>query len=383
MNEMTTEDQKGVPGVLNVATMWAGRFGINLLFLLTPTLSVFQPSLKRRLRHLRRQLTKRASTPFGRCTLKQDGGVTMKLRPRMMAACAIIALLGPVAAAAQEGSSGIIEEVHGTVFLKRSNARQERLDPKQDAARRLYPGDRVRCTRGSLLRINLGGEPRTIQTTAWFTIPQPDSSVPTQFRQMLDDYAYRGSRDRALPIQVYSPTNYGAVLIEDFVIRWAPYTLGCTFSLSVQDVATARVWRKDNVDSGAGSINDASARRALAGYRAKVGTGPLKLVVNDSCGSTTTVSFSVLSAEEERLLKTDLAFWETQTGAFVRRIGRASIYNRFRLFPQAAEEYEAALSEAPDSWYLLTRTITAHRTSGNFARADELKKRLPSGLKIE
>jgi hypothetical protein len=301
----------------------------------------------------------------------------------MMAACAIIAFLGPVAAAAQEGGSGIIEEIRGTVFLRRSNVRQERLDPKQDAARRLYPGDRVRCTHGSLLRINLGGEPRTIRPTAWFTIPRPDSSGPTPFRKMLDDYGYRGGRDRALPIQVFSPTDHGVVLIEDFVIRWASHPAGCTFSLSMQDVATVTIWRKDNVDGGVGSLNDASARRALTEYRARVGTGPLKLAVNDSCGSTTTVSFSVLSAEEERLLKTDLAFWETQTGAFVRRIGRASLYDRFRMFPQAAEEYEAALSEAPDSRHLLIRTITAHRTTGNFARAEELRKRLSPGLKIE
>jgi hypothetical protein len=199
---------------------------------------------------------------------------------------------------------------------------------------------------------------------------------------MLDDYGHRGGRDRALSIQVFSPTDHSVVLIEDFVVRWASNTAGCTFSLLMQDVAASTVWRKDEVDSGVGSLNDASARRALAAYRARMGTGPLKLIVNDSCGSTTSVSFSLLSVEDEHILNEDLAFWDKQTGALVRRIGRASVYDRFRMFPQAAEEYEAALSEAPDSRHLLMRTITAHRATGNFSRAWELKKRLPSGMSI-
>jgi hypothetical protein len=77
---------------------------------------------------------------------------------------------------------------------------------------------------------------------------------------------------------------------------------------------------------------------------------------------------------DERSLKQVLAFWQKDSGMMSYHLGRASVFSRYRLFTQVAEEYEAALRTAPGSRHLLKRTILAHCETGNFTRAMELKK---------
>jgi hypothetical protein len=298
--------------------------------------------------------------------------------------CAVVISALPLRVDAQEGPAGVVEEISGTAFWRRNaKAKVERLSPESDLARRLYPGEQVRCAHGSVLHLRLGGEPKTIRTTGWFTIPRLSSARLDPFIRMLDDYARPSGIDRADGIRVFSPADHSAVLIEQFVIRWRPSAAGCAFSFLIQDVEANRVWRREDVDGASGSLYDASAAQALAEYRAKKGQGPLTLVVNDSCGSTTPPqSFSLLSAEDERALKEDLAFWDKQGGTFVPHLGRASVYDRYRMFPQAADAYEAALREVPGSRGLLLRAIKAQRATGNSERAAELKKRLPAGMNV-
>jgi hypothetical protein len=199
---------------------------------------------------------------------------------------------------------------------------------------------------------------------------------------MLDDYGRRGGRDRGGEMQVYLPADHSVALVKPFIIRWTPSAVGCSFTFLIQDVGDTKVWGKDDVEGAAGFLNDPSAERELIDYRARGGRGPLTMIVNDSCGSMIRLSFSLLTAENEQSLKEDLAFWDKQTGTFVPHLGRASVYDQYRMYSQAAEEYEAALKEAPSSVDLLLRTISAHRVTGNFTRAGELKKRLPKGTSI-
>lgn len=293
-------------------------------------------------------------------------------------ACVFVALARPYNAAAQEGATALVEEIRGTAFWRRNDgAKRERLDPKSDKARRLYPGEQVLCLRGSLLRLRIGGEPRTAPVARWYTIPPLSSSRSDPIRIMLDHYGGPSGIDRASPIQVFSPPQYGAARLRPFVIRWMPTAAGCTFSLLIQDVVGNRIWRKHDVDGAAGSLSDPSAEQDLEEYRAKNGQAELTLTVSDSCDGSTQVSFSLLSVAKEQSLTEELAFWDKQTGTFVPHLGRASVYDRYRMFTQAAEEYEAALNVAPESRQLLLRTIAANRATGNLTRASELKKRLP------
>lgn len=66
-------------------------------------------------------------------------------------------------------------------------------------------------------------------------------------------------------------------------------------------------------------------------------------------------------------------------GLPVYNLGCASVFSRYRMFPQFAEEYESALRTAPRSRDLLKRTILAHCQTGNFTLAMRLKKLFPLG----
>ena len=180
------------------------------------------------------------------------------------------------------------------------------------------------------------------------------------------------------------------VVPEQFSIRWVPSAAGCTLSLTMRDVGGKLLWQSEDVDGASGSLRDDAAwwllnggvRQVLVSYRAEKGRGPLTLQVDDSCGGEYRVSFLLLSVKSEQSLERDLSSWGKGAGTLLHHLGRASVYSRYGVFPQAADEYESALRAAPDSRHLLIRTIKAHRQTGNFLRARELEKRLPDGTNI-
>lgn len=307
----------------------------------------------------------------------------MKIRPQMMAACAIVVLLGPVAAAAQEGGAGIVEEIRGAVFWRPNPAaREERLDPKADAARRVYAGEQVRCARGGRLRLLLGLKRRAVYPSAWFTIPRAALARSNPARRMLDDYGRVGGLDRGDESKIFSPSDHSVAAPRRFSIRWAPSAPGCTLSLNIRDVGGKLLWRREGVNGARGSLTDDGAARVLDGYRAETGRGPLTLQIDDSCGGESRVSFLLLSVKSEQALERELSSWGEAAGTLLQHLGRASVYSRYGVFPQAADEYESALKAAPESRHLLIRTIKAHRRTGNHLRARELEKRLPDRTNI-
>jgi hypothetical protein len=317
----------------------------------------------------------------------------MKTAALILTACAVavITLASPCKAIAQEGGAGIVEEIRGAVFWRPNRgAREGRLDPRADAARRLYPGEQVRCARGSSLRLLLGLRRRTVYPSAWFIIPRATSYRSSPARRMLDDYGRVGGLDRGSQSKILSPSENSMAVPGRFSIRWVPSAAGCTLALTMRDVGWNLLWRREDVDGASGFLTDDRAGRVfgngpgpvLVSYRAENGRGPLTLQIDDSCGGEHSVSFLLLSVKSEQSLERELSSWGREAGTLLQHLGRASVYSRYGVFPQAADEYESALRAAPDSRHLLIRTIKAHRQTGNFLRARELEKRLPDGTNI-
>ena len=59
-----------------------------------------------------------------------------------------------------------------------------------------------------------------------------------------------------------------------------------------------------------------------------------------------------------------------------RHIARAEIYSRYKLYLEAANEYEEALKLSPESIDLLNATASAQDRAGNFKRRDEIDEQL-------
>jgi hypothetical protein len=295
-----------------------------------------------------------------------------------LSAVGVFAFALPSEAAAQGGSAGIIEKINGTAYLRQTPvAAPEKLDPRSDAARRLYPGEQVRCARRSCLTLLLGRRRLVVRGADWFTIPPAPSSRSDLYNRMLHEYGRVGGIERGDSSQVFAPSDHSVVTPGRFIIRWAPSPSGCVLSLTIRDVGAGVVWREENVRGALGSLESASARRRLTTYRDLARQGTLIFTLNDTCGGAHQVTFTLLSAEKERLLEQDIALWDKEDGALARRLGRAAVFSQYRLYPQAADEYEAALMTEPHSRDLLTRTILAHRRTGNLTRAEDLERRLP------
>ena len=94
------------------------------------------------------------------------------------------------------------------------------------------------------------------------------------------------------------------------------------------------------------------------------------------------VYFYLLSAPNEQALHRDLEMWNHHGNGLMRYVGRAYSFSRYKLYSEAAAEYEAALLLAPESQDLLEATINVYRSTGNLRRIHELQRLLPSPAEV-
>ena len=89
----------------------------------------------------------------------------------------------------------------------------------------------------------------------------------------------------------------------------------------------------------------------------------------------------MLNGRQEQELNAQLDFWAKHTDGLALLLGRGYSYTRHKLFAEAAEEYESALSSASESRYLLEDAIQANRLAGRMSRVKELQARMASSPK--
>ncbi len=300
------------------------------------------------------------------------------LRRETLAAVAVLLCTCQVRAQQRGEVVGIVQELQGTVLMRAAGAKEQTtLNVGRDRGRAVYPGESFRCQKGAMLRLHLGGQSKVINgPSPWFKVAS-DADEADRYRQAYKEYVRIGGRPRGDRPPVFSPANNGAVMPASFVIRWNPRPRARRVTLTIRDSQDEEVWRQEAVDNRANSLVSEAARRALARHRDLGGDETLKLIwQDDSGGDGYTTVFSLLSTKDEETVGAELAGWEAESDPLMRHLGRAFVYRVNWMFPQAADEYEAALKVAPASRDLLQRTILAQRDTGNHVRVDELQSRL-------
>jgi len=298
-----------------------------------------------------------------------------------ISASAIVLLISSGQMFSQDRVAGIVQEIRGTAYWKKDAKTNEiRLDPRHDQARLLHVGEQVRSERGGVLQLLLCGGEKTIRgRSGWFAI---SATQECPNRKALEEYGRLGGRDRGETTQIFSPSNHGVITPDLFVIRWIPSAAKCTVSLAIKEIEGKVLWEEGDIDGSLGLWNSNKARQALTRYRADGEEAPLLLRLTDSCANQIDITFSLLSARSEASLKEELGRWDKNLVELMVHLGRAYVFESYRIFSGVAEEYEAALKVAPESHDLLIRTILAHRITGNYAREQELTRRLPRGTTI-
>lgn len=205
----------------------------------------------------------------------------------------------------------------------------------------------------------------------------------------LDSVLVRTGRKQAAGGRLFSPPQGGRVWPAQVVFRWTPLEVGTTLSLFLRRwpepvLEEPAIWEETFKEDGTGAYTSAAARKQLMKLQEQQPTAKfrLTLTIEDGKGrGGQTVVFNLLSNEDEARLQEELRSCEGEEGP-MRHIARASTFQQYRLFAEAAEEMEKALAMSPDSGMLRIGTIWAHRRSGNRAAEERHLRLLPSGTKI-
>ena len=283
-----------------------------------------------------------------------------------------------VTSQAQTRTTGaIIESIAGTGSLKKGiNATEEPLSDR-DQGYLLAVGWSIKSNPGGSIVLRLVN--KTLKPEdGWFTIPLSQGSAQNSLRRALDRYSKPGNIERpANQSIIYSPAPDSAIDLQTMEIRWLPRPASHIVALEIRekDGNNSRIWRRAGIRGSDGSLDAQEARSALRRYRATNGSGSLLLIISDQDGNESSVEFTVLSADEERRMRRELAEWEqsTDSGSLTRHIARAQTFASHNLVAEAAREYDEALRVAPRSLALIKAALDAHIRTGNTIREQELK----------
>ena len=108
---------------------------------------------------------------------------------------AAIVCLWPVSASALRSSSGFIQEIHGTVYLREpGQIERTMLDAENDLGRRLYAGQVLECAPNSSAQLRIGGVVKLLTASGPYTVPAIKLPPRDAHQRLLDAYARVGGR---------------------------------------------------------------------------------------------------------------------------------------------------------------------------------------------
>jgi hypothetical protein len=289
--------------------------------------------------------------------------------------CAVAALV-PCNLFCDDKVPAIIDHLSGPVFWKQSKDSPQVPLKETDVAKKVFAEERLKCDAGATLTVIIYDKLQEIRCpSGWFPIPSVSPQIAKSKIEAATTYGRGGGRDRSQTPGVFAPADYSEVQIGKFDIRWNRGVAMKSFSLVALEGQAKEIWKETFPSADAtGRFSSKSANDALLKYRQEVGDGTLILKWENAAKEKGYVRFSILMPEEEARLQADLTEWEKEPEGLLRRLGRASVFDRHKMFSEAAEEYEAALKIAPKGHDLILRTAEAHRRTGNYARQEELTK---------
>lgn len=284
-------------------------------------------------------------------------------------------LLAPKITRAQQTMfAGVVIDVNCSAELIEADSQTAKtLTVGKSGGRPLIDGERLRCKGpGSMTVVLADGRQTITKDRGW--VPVRQGKILQKMAEYAEPASTRGKSQRESIFM--SPPDSGAVEIQHLVVRWNASAVNGNVTLSLAALGSQKeLWHQASYPAEKGTLDSDDLRRSLAAYRERGSSAPLILKMTDTFGNSHEVSFSLLTPPDEEKLRQMLDEWNSRD-ALVREIGRASTFSAFGLYVEAAEEYESALREAPNSSLLLQLTAEAERRTGNLIRADELTQKL-------
>lgn len=275
----------------------------------------------------------------------------------------------------------IILSLSGPVFLTAAGANLPRkLDDRKDIGRLLFRGERLSSERGGIATIRAGAGKITVNAHSPYQVPDRWShGTPEAEEELkaLEKFGCAGGA-RGGSTVVWSPPDDGAVRISTAAVNWTPHKGQLAFTLL--DKSGTAIWSARGIDAMLGKLSspeEAGLKQTLATRQIE---NPVRIELTiHSEGQEMKNSFWILSKNAEKALDAHLIQADQdETENLLRFVARGEILSEFRVYADAAAEFEKALAIAPDSIAILRVTIAAQRETGNIARSEELRTRLES-----
>jgi hypothetical protein len=276
---------------------------------------------------------------------------------------------------------GVVNEVKGKAYLWRKNGNSDELISRANINLTLHRGDQLKCAAGGELIITVCGNRLKITSEKPYPLSSIDALSPAQrnaARVIFDSFKSR-SRKRSGDFLLFpAEDNTSVVRPDTLVIRWKQLDPP-PFPLSLRIMEGDEVlWKRENIDSGAGELSSAEIREMLNKLRNDNSTHEVKLKIQSERGISM-VTFRVLSLNDERSLENELSKYDKES-EILRHMWRAYVYNQHGLAIDAAAEYEAVLAAAPESIEVREAAIAIQKWAGDQKREKELELKLPKGV---
>jgi hypothetical protein len=257
------------------------------------------------------------------------------------------------------------------------SSRPVALRSSRDVGRALSEGDQIRCIGDGYLELFVCEEKKRVNSSqGWFPIPPLPAKPPfCRIGEALRKYGVPGGT-RAGGSLILWPYDGSTVNPETFVIRWVPVQEKIELAIRVAG-KNVTVWGPVKEDGTIGLLKPDSISAILMAYRSQSEQSDLILSLSLREGTKwEDAHFSVLTSQQEHDLTAELSSWATWANAVALHLGRAYSFTHFRLFVEAADEYDSALRGAPESPYLLEEAIEMNRLAGKNDRVQELQRLL-------
>jgi hypothetical protein len=290
-----------------------------------------------------------------------------------------LAPFGAGAANADSEAVGYILDSAGACTVKTAQGSPEAAVK----GRELHARDQIQCADDGKVTLQIGcdapielhGHHDPLMISAKST-----SSCDRRLADLLMRFGQPGGRERSTGALLYSPADQYAAAPATLVLRWQPLS-GRTLRFELRQRrkradgqrTDAVLWNSGDVDGALGSLESGDLRKVLAGLPPADDDEPLMMWMLGAGSVDQVTRFHLLSAADEHGLAAEIdSLKELPHDAFLQHVARADVFKHYDLYPEAAEEYEAALELAPDNIPLHARAREVYELTGNVRRAREL-----------
>lgn len=282
---------------------------------------------------------------------------------------------------------GMVVGITGTAQLKGTNGKEQKLTARNFAVS-LSVGQSLKADGQGKVQIKLcNGKTETVGNR-WYRVSQLicSNSANSEKRNVLEsvfDFGGRYKANRGDDDFILFPLEKEITMIrpETLVFRWKVTTEKLTISVSIagQDKA---IWTQEIAGEPRTFTSD-ELKKLLGEILQKQPDAKLQLKLSVArLGTENSADFKMFSPQAEENLQKELAETNGEQGIF-KHLARAEIYSYYKLYIEAAYEFEEALKLSPESIELLTATASAEDRAGNILRRNEIDGQLRNRQRIE